>query len=277
MLYFGAAVGGIGARCGVRRVRGQRAQVVSRSARPCGRPHRDGVRRRVRADGDPDRQHDQVGRIRGDVRASSASRQGIVVFALAWFLQRAGRRVQGGTPRRGAGGNSVSLREYTPVEMLRTPAFWVMYVMFVLTAAGGLIATAQLDADRQGLRHRRLPVSMLGLTLLALPFALSMNRVLNGISRPFFGWVSDHLGRENTMFVAFTIEGVGILLLSQFGRESRRVRAAHARSCSSRGARSTASSPPPVPTRTGGASRRRTPDCCTRPRARRRCSCRSAA
>jgi OFA family oxalate/formate antiporter-like MFS transporter len=59
---------------------------------------------------------------------------------------------------------------------------------------------------------------LLGVTLLALPFALSMNRVLNGISRPFFGWVSDHLGRENTMFVAFAIEGISILLLGQFGR-----------------------------------------------------------
>jgi OFA family oxalate/formate antiporter-like MFS transporter len=60
-------------------------------------------------------------------------------------------------------------------------------------------------------------VALFGFTLLALPFALSMNRVLNGVSRPFFGWVSDHLGRENTMFVAFAVEGVSILLLSKYG------------------------------------------------------------
>jgi OFA family oxalate/formate antiporter-like MFS transporter len=48
-----------------------------------------------------------------------------------------------------------------------------------------------------------LPVSILGLTLPALTFALSIDRVLNGLTRPFFGWVSDHLGRENTMFIAF--------------------------------------------------------------------------
>jgi OFA family oxalate/formate antiporter-like MFS transporter len=51
----------------------------------------------------------------------------------------------------------------------------------------------------------------------ALTFALSIDRVLNGVTRPFFGWVSDRIGRENTMFAAFLLEGVGILLLANFG------------------------------------------------------------
>jgi OFA family oxalate/formate antiporter-like MFS transporter len=63
------------------------------------------------------------------------------------------------------------------------------------------------------------PVSILGVTLPALAFALSVDRVLNGITRPFFGWVSDRLGRENTMFLAFFLEGVGILMLNRFGRD----------------------------------------------------------
>ena len=102
---------------------------------------------------------------------------------------------------------AVRRAEYTPIEMLRTPAFWVMYVMFVLTATGGLIATAQLTPIAKDFGIADSPVSLFGLTLLALPFALSMNRVLNGVSRPFFGWVSDHLGREHTMFVAFAHRG----------------------------------------------------------------------
>jgi OFA family oxalate/formate antiporter-like MFS transporter len=57
------------------------------------------------------------------------------------------------------------------------------------------------------------PVSILGLTLPALTFALTIDRVLNGVCRPFFGWVSDHIGRENTMFIAFFVEGVGIYAL----------------------------------------------------------------
>src|SRR5262249_44122311 len=61
-----------------------------------------------------------------------------------------------------------------------------------------------------------IPVSILGLTLPALSFALSIDRVLNGFCRPFFGWVSDHIGRENTMFIAFLLEGIGIYALLQF-------------------------------------------------------------
>jgi OFA family oxalate/formate antiporter-like MFS transporter len=47
----------------------------------------------------------------------------------------------------------------------------------------------------------------------ALTFALAIDRVLNGLTRPFFGWVSDQIGRENTMFIAFLLEGLGILVL----------------------------------------------------------------
>ena len=65
---------------------------------------------------------------------------------------------------------------------------------------------------------------MLGLTLPALTFALAIDRVLNGVTRPFFGWVSDHIGRENTMFIAFALEAVGILALYQVGPQPDGVR-----------------------------------------------------
>lgn len=109
--------------------------------------------------------------------------------------------------------------QYTPKEMLRTPVFWLLYLMFVLMAAGGLMATAQLAPIANDFKVADIPVSILGLTLPALTFALSIDRVLNGVTRPFFGWVSDMIGRENTMFIAFMIEGVGILLLSMYGRD----------------------------------------------------------
>ena len=63
-----------------------------------------------------------------------------------------------------------------------------------------------------------MPVTFLGLTLPALTFAQTIDRMLNGLTRPVFGWVSDQLGRENTMFLAFSLEAFGIYLLSQFGR-----------------------------------------------------------
>ena len=84
-----------------------------------------------------------------------------------------------------------------------------MYVMFVLMAAGGLMATAQLAPIAKDFKIADVPVSLLGLTLPALTFALSIDRVLNGLTRPFFGWVSDHIGRENTMFIAFALEARG--------------------------------------------------------------------
>jgi MFS transporter, OFA family, oxalate/formate antiporter len=104
-------------------------------------------------------------------------------------------------------------RDYRPAEALKTPVFWVMYAMFVMVGAGGLMAVAQLAPIAADFKVDAVPVSILGLTLPALTFALTIDRVLNGLCRPFFGWVSDHIGRENTMFIAFFIEGVGIYAL----------------------------------------------------------------
>jgi MFS transporter, OFA family, oxalate/formate antiporter len=78
------------------------------------------------------------------------------------------------------------------------------------------MATAQLAPVAKDFGIDAIPVSMLGLTMPALSFALSLGLVLNGLSRPFFGWVSDHIGRENTMFIAFALEGIGIYALIAF-------------------------------------------------------------
>jgi OFA family oxalate/formate antiporter-like MFS transporter len=106
----------------------------------------------------------------------------------------------------------------TPREVVSAPVFWVMYLMFVMMAAGGLMATAQLGPIAKDFGLHDSPVSLLGLTLPALTFALTIDRVLNGLTRPFFGWISDRIGRENTMFMAFAIEAVGILALSKYGQ-----------------------------------------------------------
>ncbi|MFL9939561.1 oxalate/formate MFS antiporter [Paraburkholderia graminis] len=106
----------------------------------------------------------------------------------------------------------------TPREVVSSPIFWVMYLMFVMMAAGGLMATAQLGPIAKDFGLHDSPVSLLGLTLPALTFALTIDRVLNGLTRPFFGWISDRIGRENTMFLAFAIEAVGILALSKYGQ-----------------------------------------------------------
>jgi len=136
--------------------------------------------------------------------------QGLVVILCALFL-RAPRK--GEVPEFAKPKVQQSIRDFTPLEILKTPAFWLLYVMMTMLAMGGLMATAQLGPIAVDFKVAKVPVSLLGLTMAALPFALSLDRILNGLTRPLFGWVSDHIGRENTMFIAFGLEGLGILLL----------------------------------------------------------------
>lgn len=142
--------------------------------------------------------------------------QGAVVFFIALWLHKA--------PHNLAKSDAISTihvqqarRDYKPMELLRQPVFWVMYAMFVMVAAGGLMATAQLGPIATDFKIGDVPVNIMGLALPALTFALAIDRVLNGLTRPFFGWVSDRIGREQTMFIAFAIEAVGILALYEFG------------------------------------------------------------
>jgi OFA family oxalate/formate antiporter-like MFS transporter len=111
-----------------------------------------------------------------------------------------------------------SSRDHAPADVLRSPPFWLLYAMFVMVATGGLMVTAQLAPVARDFAIDNVPVSILGLTMPALGFALSLGLVCNGASRPFFGWVSDRIGRENTMLIAFLLEGIGILALFWFGR-----------------------------------------------------------
>lgn len=103
---------------------------------------------------------------------------------------------------------------YTPGEVLRTPVFWVLYVMFVLVSASGLMATAQIAPIAKDLGFNSATV-LFGAS--ALGVALVVDNVMNGAARPFFGWVSDQIGREPTMTLAFTLGGGAFLLLAYVG------------------------------------------------------------
>jgi OFA family oxalate/formate antiporter-like MFS transporter len=139
--------------------------------------------------------------------------QGIVVVLVALLLKAP---YGGEVPAPARPAVQQTRRDYGPTEVIRTPVFWVMYAMFVMVGAGGLMAIAQLAPIANDYKIADIPVSILGLTLPALTFALTIDRVLNGVCRPFFGWVSDHIGRENTMFIAFFVEGIGIYALLYF-------------------------------------------------------------
>ena len=142
--------------------------------------------------------------------------QGIVVVVVGFLIMAPTASFIAAAPKLAPGAGRHQAR---PVEMLKTPVFWLMYVMFVMMAAGGLMAVAQLAPIAKDFKVADVPVSLIGLTLPALTFALSLDRILNGLCRPFFGWVSDQIGREPTMFVAFLLEGVGIIALANFGTD----------------------------------------------------------
>jgi OFA family oxalate/formate antiporter-like MFS transporter len=98
--------------------------------------------------------------------------------------------------------------DYGPSEMLRTPIFWLMFVMMTMMSTAGLMVTSQMAAFTRDFGM----ASALVFGLPLLPLALSLDRITNGLTRPFFGWLSDRIGRENTMVIAFTLEGIAMTL-----------------------------------------------------------------
>ncbi len=105
-----------------------------------------------------------------------------------------------------------SVADVSPSVMLKTPVFWLMFVMMTMMSTGGLMVISQFATFTKSFGI----ADTLVFGLAALPFALTFDRVTNGLTRPFFGWVSDRIGRENTMLVAFLLEAASIFLLLQF-------------------------------------------------------------
>ncbi len=104
---------------------------------------------------------------------------------------------------------SVSARDYTPAEMLQTPVFWLMFVMMAMMSTGGLMVVSQFGPVMKDFGLADSAIAGMA----ALPFALSLQRIANGVTRPFFGWLSDRIGRENTMFLAFGMEAIAVWLM----------------------------------------------------------------
>ncbi|HJY48913.1 MAG TPA: oxalate/formate MFS antiporter, partial [Stellaceae bacterium] len=119
--------------------------------------------------------------------------QGAIVFALGWLLRDP---APGETPTRTPVRVIQTSRSYTPREVLVSPVFWVLYVMFVLVSASGLMATAQIALIARDYNVANTVLLWGGTTL---TIALMVDSVANGAARPLFGWVSDHIGREYTM------------------------------------------------------------------------------
>jgi len=140
--------------------------------------------------------------------------QGVVVFFLAIFL----RPPTVAMPMKKKQLNLPQTKiDFTPPQVLRAPVFWVMYVTFVMVAAGGLMTAAQIAPIAHDFKIADEPVGMFGFQMAALTFAISLDRIFDGFGRPFFGFVSDNIGRENTMFIAFGTAAAMLLTLSVYG------------------------------------------------------------
>jgi OFA family oxalate/formate antiporter-like MFS transporter len=141
--------------------------------------------------------------------------QGIIVFLLGFFLRKPSvampvKKKQLNLPQTTA--------NFTPGQTLKTPIFWILYLTFVLVASGGLMATAQIAPIAHDYKIADVSVSLLGLQMAALTMAISLDRIFDGFGRPLFGFISDNIGRENTMFIAFGTAAVMLLLLFNYGQ-----------------------------------------------------------
>ncbi len=137
--------------------------------------------------------------------------QGLLLFAMAWMLRYP---EPGEVPAVPSKNIQQSSRSFTPREVLGSPVFWLLYVMFVMVSSSGLMATAQLALIAADFGIDK-TILLGGASVLAV--ALVVDNVANGAARPFFGWVSDQIGRENTMIIAFTLGGASYLLLGSVG------------------------------------------------------------
>jgi OFA family oxalate/formate antiporter-like MFS transporter len=141
--------------------------------------------------------------------------QGLVILIVSQAL----RAPSPGTKPLAAVHNPLTTRSYAPMEVLKTPMFWLLYVMFTLVASGGLIVTAQFASIAADYGVAKNHISLIGIAGTVLTVALVIDNVLNGLARPFFGWISDKIGREETMFIAFMLDALAIWSLAQYGHD----------------------------------------------------------
>jgi MFS transporter, OFA family, oxalate/formate antiporter len=140
--------------------------------------------------------------------------QGLIVFILSFFLRpptvaMPAKKKQLHLPQ--------TKIDFTPPQVLRSPIFWIMYLVFVMVASGGLMTAAQIAPIAKDFKIDGSPVSIAGFQMAALTFAISLDRIFDGFGRPLFGWISDNIGRENTMFIAFGTAALMLLTLSAYG------------------------------------------------------------
>jgi MFS transporter, OFA family, oxalate/formate antiporter len=133
-----------------------------------------------------------------------------IVFAVVGFVASQGLRR---APAAAAAashrdGEESAPGELRPSQVLKTPVFWLMFLMMTMMATSGLMVTSQMATFAADFGITKTAV----FGLAALPLALTLDRFTNGLTRPLFGYISDRIGREPTMFIAFTLEAAAMTL-----------------------------------------------------------------
>ncbi len=135
--------------------------------------------------------------------------QGLVIMLAAQFLKDPTPGMVP-APKPSAKVKTRTQEQFNSMEMLATPQFYVLYAMMLMMGVGGLMVTAQLAPLADSFKISRA----------ALTLAVTMNPIANGISRLSWGWVSDHLGRTNSMIIAFLLQTICLASVMSFGRNS---------------------------------------------------------
>jgi len=139
--------------------------------------------------------------------------QGVLIFIIAMFMVKP--RLPKGVV---AASRLVMTKvDYSVPQMVRTPVFWLTYALFVAVAAGGLMATAQIGPIAKDYGLSKMPIAFFGATLPLLTLTLAIDNLTNGFTRPLCGFISDRIGRENTMLLVFAGEGLALLGFMKFG------------------------------------------------------------
>ena len=112
------------------------------------------------------------------------------------------------------------MRQFTTLEVLKTPRFYVLYTMFVLMATGGLLVTANAGPIVRAWGLNTTNVEFLWMSMAALTLATTLSPLANGAARVTWGWASDRLGRENTMVLTFVLQAISLLLVVVLGQRS---------------------------------------------------------
>ena len=141
----------------------------------------------------------------------------IIIVIVSWFLKRPRPGTADMPPMHLIKTAQGTSDDVTPQQALRSPLFWIMYLMFFLVAAGGLMSAAQLSpiAHERGIATTL--VTMFGITTPAIVAALTFHSITNGVGRPLNGWFSDHIGRANMMGISFLLLAVFIALFGFVG------------------------------------------------------------